>query len=89
MEEILAFTEGKVKRKEIALSEYKGTTYIQVREKWRKDEDDTEWKFSKKVVSFNKDQFEEVIKTLSQFFDLTEEQTSQIINTANRKLWKP
>lgn len=86
MESLLAYTEGKVKRKEIAISEYKGVKYIQIREKWRKNEEDQEWKFSKKVVSFNKDQFQEIMLSLSQFFNLSEAQTESITKKMNELL---
>jgi len=86
MESLLAYTEGKVKRKEIAISEYKGIKYIQIREKWRKDEEDQEWKFSKKVVSFNKEQFQEIILSLSQFFNLNESQIEGIRKKMNELL---
>lgn len=51
------------KLKEIVGTEFQGKQYIQIREKWRmkKNED---WKFSKKVVSFNKNEFFDLIDGL-------------------------
>ena len=43
-------------RKILALTEYKEKRYLQLRQMWRKTEeigDDSTWKFSKKVISFD------------------------------------
>ena len=40
----------------LALTEYKGVKYLQLRVMWRRNEeigDDSTWKFSKKVISFD------------------------------------
>ena len=51
-------------RKQIVASEYKGKRYLQIREKWRKTESDSEWLFSKKIVSFDSKALTELIQSL-------------------------
>lgn len=59
---VLASVETNTTKKEIVISEYKGVKYLQVRQLWKpKDNPQSDWNFSKKIVSFN---FEDAVKII-------------------------
>jgi len=55
--------EKRTKIKEVVGTEFQGKQYIQIRERWRKTPKE-DWKFSKKIVSFNKEEFFGLIENL-------------------------
>jgi hypothetical protein len=63
-ETVFGETIYKTSRKMIVASEYKGKRYLQFREMWKESESDSDWRFSKKIVSFNYNSLKELIESL-------------------------